>query len=39
MHSALMKFNTALENWDGERAAKLVFVAGENIMNNGTYED
>jgi hypothetical protein len=34
MHSALMKFNTALENWDGERTAKLVFVAGENIMNN-----
>jgi hypothetical protein len=34
MHSALMKFNTALENWDGERTARLVFVAGENIMNN-----
>jgi hypothetical protein len=34
MRSALMKFNTALENWDGERTARLVFVAGENIMNN-----
>ena len=34
MHSALMKFNTALENWDGERTAKLVLVAGETIMNN-----
>jgi hypothetical protein len=34
MHSALMKFTSALENWDGERTAKLVLVAGETIMNN-----
>ena len=34
MHSALMKFNTALQNWDGERTAKLILVAGETIMNN-----
>ena len=34
LQSALMKFNTALENWDGERTAKLVFVAEENIKNN-----
>ena len=34
MHSALMKFNTALENWDGDRTAKLVLAAGENTMNN-----
>jgi hypothetical protein len=34
MHSALMKFNTALENWDGDRTAKLVLVAGKNTMNN-----
>ena len=34
MHSALMKFNAALENWDGVRTAKLVLVAGETIMNN-----
>ena|SRR5437016_13916218 len=34
MHSALMKFNAALENWDGERTAKLVLVAGETVMNN-----
>jgi hypothetical protein len=33
MHSALMKFNTALENWDGERTAKLLLVAAENTMN------
>ena len=34
MHSALMKFNTALENWDGDRTAKLVLVTGENTMNS-----
>ena len=34
MHSALMKFNTALENWDGDRTARLVFVAAENTLNN-----
>ncbi len=33
MHSALMKFNTALENWDGDRTAKLVIVPAENRMN------
>ena len=34
MQSALMKFNTALENWDGDRTARLVFVAAENTLNN-----
>jgi hypothetical protein len=34
MHSALMKLNTALDNWDGERTAKLVLIAGKNIMNH-----
>jgi hypothetical protein len=33
MHSALMKFNTALENWDGDRAAKLLLVNAENTIN------
>ena len=33
MHSALMKFNTALENWDGDRTAKLLLVNAENTMN------
>ena len=32
MHSALMKFNTALENWDGDRTAKLLLVNAENTM-------
>jgi hypothetical protein len=33
LRSALIKFHTALRAWDGESKARLVMVAGKNVVN------